>query len=492
MCYYRRMSDFVPTPEKISWLFLDMNSFFASVEQQENPNYIGKPLIVLPTMTDATCVIAASYEAKAYGIKTGTNVGDAKEKCPKVICVPARHDIYLKYHKMMESCVARHTPITKIWSIDELSSRLAPSKCHRDAAIALARTIKADMRSQIGAAVTCSIGLASNSYLAKIATNMQKPDGLVIIKPHDIYQRLHSLSLDAFPGIGKNMEIRLNKCGIWTFEHLWQCSAKQLRAIWRSVEGEKFWYRIRGYDIPDIQTNTSIFGHSRVLEPRLRAPEDAGIVLSQLTEKACNRMRRKGYAAQLMSISIRSVAGVKYSSDFVFSPPCRDNITCVRALHSVYHGLIQRTNSGRLKKVSVSFSKLIEIPKIHPDLFYDYANKEEKEEKTPMPYITSQPHHNAQYQTEGWRHTPPRPIYHRNLQPVDEKDSLHYSAVPRGRPRTSHHKRQVDTRLSKSIDHIIKTFGSDSIHFGCAPEVKSQFVGTKIAFSRIPDQEEFW
>lgn len=110
----------------LKWLFLDLNSYFASVEQQERPHLRGKPVAVVPMETDHTCAIAASYEAKAYGIKTGTMIRDAKKMCPNLTCVLARHDKYVEYHHKIVDEIALHTPINKIWSIDELSSRLPP------------------------------------------------------------------------------------------------------------------------------------------------------------------------------------------------------------------------------------------------------------------------------------------------------------------------------------------------------------------------------
>ncbi len=418
------------TPDGLRWLFLDMNSYFASVEQQENPAYRGKPLIVLPSMNDATCAIAASLEAKAYGIKTGTGVLDAKDRCPNLICVPARHDVYMRYHNRILETVVKHTPITKVCSVDELSSRLLPLRCDEDAAITLSFAIKRSLREDVGECVTCSIGLSSNAYLAKIATDLQKPDGLVILRPSDVLERLRPLPLTFLPGIGRNMERRLNKAGIWTFFHLWNCSPKQLRAIWHSVEGEKFWYRLRGYDIPDVPTKPSMVGHSRILEPRFRAPQDAALMASQLTEKACNRMRRKGLYAGMFSLSFRDIDGRRAGLDVPIDPPSCDNALFVRHVHAMWDALIRRHRPLRLKKVSVVLSRLCEESQIQPDLF----------------------------------HT------------TDEEKTITY---------------EKDSSLSRCIDTIIRRYGSDAIHFGYTPEAKSHYVGTKIAFNRIPEQEEF-
>ena len=113
-----------PASPEVDWLFLDLNSFFASVEQQENPALRGKPVAVVPVMTDATCAIAASAQAKKFGIKTGTNIGEARHKCPDLQLVLARHDKYVEYHHEIIKEVERHYPVTSICSIDEMGLRL--------------------------------------------------------------------------------------------------------------------------------------------------------------------------------------------------------------------------------------------------------------------------------------------------------------------------------------------------------------------------------
>src|SRR5690606_9620292 len=114
----------VLSDHSLKWLFLDLNSFFASVEQQETPALQGKPVAVVPMMTDSTCAIAASYEAKAYGIKTGTKIYEAKKMCPALRCVLARHDIYTAYHRRIFAEVENHLPVTRICSIAEAACRL--------------------------------------------------------------------------------------------------------------------------------------------------------------------------------------------------------------------------------------------------------------------------------------------------------------------------------------------------------------------------------
>ncbi|MBL9131616.1 MAG: hypothetical protein JNG86_10480, partial [Verrucomicrobiaceae bacterium] len=193
------------SPAEVDWLFLDLNSFFASVEQQENPDLRGKPVVVVPVMTDATCAIAASAQAKKFGVKTGTNIGDARRMCPGLILVEASHDKYIEYHHAVIKEIERHYPVTAVASIDEMALRLDAWRRPLPAAIDLAKRIKSGLRTTIGECITCSVGLAPNRFLAKVASDMQKPDGLVALTAADLPGRLLDLELRDLPGIGRRM-----------------------------------------------------------------------------------------------------------------------------------------------------------------------------------------------------------------------------------------------------------------------------------------------
>ncbi|MEK6223815.1 MAG: hypothetical protein N2A97_02990, partial [Thermodesulfobacteriales bacterium] len=128
--------------KKLDWLFLDMNSYFASVEQELRPELRDKPTVVVPVMADSTCCIAASYEAKKYGIKTGTKVGVAKRLCSTLNIVESRPTLYIKYHKLIVSAVGSVLPIDKVHSIDEMSCRLTGRHGDYENATALAHAVK--------------------------------------------------------------------------------------------------------------------------------------------------------------------------------------------------------------------------------------------------------------------------------------------------------------------------------------------------------------
>src|SRR5271168_598341 len=168
-------------PPEVNWLFLDLNSYFASVEQEVRPELRGRPVGVVAVETDTTVCIAASYEAKAFGVKTGTMVKDARQMCPEMVFVEARHEIYVDYHHRIVKAVESCLPVTAVLSIDEMACRLMGRERPLLAAMRLAQQVKDAVKTQVGSTLQCSVGLAPNRYLAKIASDMEKPDGLVAL-----------------------------------------------------------------------------------------------------------------------------------------------------------------------------------------------------------------------------------------------------------------------------------------------------------------------
>ncbi len=428
------------TPEQLglSTLFLDLNSYFASVEQNERPELRGKPIIVVPMMADATCAIAASYEAKAYGIKTGTKVFEAKQKCPHLICVLARHDIYTAYHNRILAAVDKHIPVTKIWSIDEFHCDLMGRERQPENARRLAQAIKQQIWTDIGSAINCSIGIAPNSFLAKVATDMQKPDGLVMLPPEDLPGRLFDLSLRDLPGINVRMEERLLKGRIRTVKDLWRTTPKQARQIWGSVQGERFWYWLHGYGVPVQETSSCMVGHSRVLDPEMKTPEKARLMTRRLLFKAVMRLRRKEFHASALSLSVRLLDGRRWTADARFYA-AQDFFTFMQYLDDLWRQmsldcfgvLPERAPRQRLcKKVSIILYNLQKDGAITDDLF----NTEIKKTRVLL------------------------------------------------------EKRQS---LSNAVEKLNKKYKNDAVSLGIVPKTLAGHVGTKIAFSRVPDLEEF-
>src|SRR5579875_436029 len=236
---------------RLQWLFLDLNSYFASVEQQLRPELRNRPIAVVPVKAETTCAIAASYEAKAYGVRTGTQVAEARRLCPGIVLVEARHEIYVEYHKRIVEAVERCVPVSAVCSIDEMACRLLGREQPLRHALELAREVKTAIRRHVGETLRCSIGLAPNRYLSKVASDMDKPDGLVALTPDILDAALRRLTPRDLPGVGARMEKRLHAAGIHTMDQLLALDRDGMRRAWGSVNGEKLWHWLRGEDFQD-------------------------------------------------------------------------------------------------------------------------------------------------------------------------------------------------------------------------------------------------
>ena len=343
-------------------LFLDLNSYFASVEQELRPELRCKPVGVVPVMANTTCCIAASYEAKAYGIKTGTLVADARKLCPQIQFIVARHEVYVYYHHKIVEAVESCIPIAAVVSIDEMVCELTGSQHDVDNAVALSKKIKETIRKKVGSTLRCSIGLAPNRFLAKVGSDMQKPDGLVIIKSTDLPHILYKLDVSDFPGIGRRMEVRLKKHGIQTSEQLLNLTKSQMRTIWGGIVGERFWGLLRGDDLEDIETHRRSVGHSHVLQPELRTKEGAFSVAQKLVHKAAARLRRMNYWTRRFSVYVKFMNGPAWDSH-IRLVECQDTLTLLEALQMLW----KKIPSGKPLAVGVTLLDLI------PDVFHNFS-----------------------------------------------------------------------------------------------------------------------
>ncbi len=289
-------------------LLVDFNSYFASVEQQVQPALRGRPVGIVPMMAETTCCIAASYEAKAFGVKTGTQVAEARKLCPGIVFVEARHPLYVEFHHRAIAAVDLVAPVEQVLSIDEMACGLPMGWGSRERATALALRIKAGLREALGECLRVSVGVAPNVFLAKQASNLQKPDGLVVLDDADLPGPLLRMQPDALTGINRGMLARLHAHGITTVAQLWRARREQLHTIWGGVGGDDFYDQLHGLPVHRPLSSRRSLGHSHVLPPELRNRDDAYAVLDRLTQKAAMRLRREGLVAGALSVGLRFAA----------------------------------------------------------------------------------------------------------------------------------------------------------------------------------------
>ena len=284
-------------------LFIDFDSFYASVEQQDNPEYRGKPIIVVPVVSDYTCAIAASYQAKRLGVKTGTRVKTAKEKIPGLFVCGARPHRYVEVHNQILEVLSHHFKKIQVLSIDEMACEIDEEDdfdCEMIAAL-----LKLDFQEKLGEHISCSIGVARNVFLSKVAADMEKPNGFTALG-QKAQEQLETLGLTDLPGIAEKMEARLNTSRIKTVNDLFSVEELKLKKAWGSVIGARWYHMIRGslqcdYGLSNNEIPKS-FGHTHVLPPAKR--DDAGSfeVFEALLYKALERLNKHRIGAKRVSI----------------------------------------------------------------------------------------------------------------------------------------------------------------------------------------------
>ena len=417
----------LPRTPYLKWLFLDLNAYFASVEQQAEKRLRGRPVGVLPLQSETTCIIAASYEAKARGVTTGTPVWEARRLCPGIVLVPARHELYVTYHHLILKEINNHIPVSSVGSIDEMACELLGDEREPEKALAIARRLKRGILDNVGECLRCSIGIAPSRFAAKVASDMQKPDGLVLVRPEELPDRFFGLALRDLAGIGPNMERRLNAAGVHSVRDLAALQPKHARKIWGSVTGERFWYGLHGVDIPEAPPAAKrSIGHSRILPPAMRAPDEARQVARRLLAKAAGRLRRYGLTASVLAFSAQSETGQRRGGETRLEAT-QDSFVLLAAFERLWRA---DTPAGLVKKVSVTLLGLAPAEEHAPDLF-----------------AAAEP---------GWQQ-----------------------------------RQQVRGRLAGALDRLNGKYGSDTVTLGLLPKVGLEYAGAKVAFTRIPEREEF-
>jgi len=284
----------------IESLYLDFDGFFASVEQQADAALRGRPIGVVAfeaaTKGDNPgAMIACSREAKAAGLTNVMSAKEAKKRCPDIIFVAQKPDLYRRAQDALLNEIEMVIPIDKRKSIDEITC-IVDAGGQRDPE-GLSERVKRRIHEHVGPHITCSIGMSANRMLSKIVCKLDKPNGLTILHPKDLPGPLLGLSFNDVPGIGGGNRRRLYSAGITTMKGLWESEPKHLRKLWGNVNGERLWYALHGYDVKAQPSKRGMFGHSRIIPPSERRVPLVRAFSRILLTKAARRMRRDGYRA---------------------------------------------------------------------------------------------------------------------------------------------------------------------------------------------------
>ena len=351
----------------LSYLFIDFDSFFASVEQQYQPELRGQPVGVVPSLgVETTCCIAASYEAKAFGVKTGTAVREARYLCPGIVFVEAGHANYIRVHEQIKTLIHEIIYVEAVLSIDEMYGKLPRHWQPPEVALAKAMEIKAALAQGIGSHIRASIGLAPNRFLAKLASKLEKPDGLTTMDFDEIPEKLYRFELSDITGIGRRIEQRLHSARIMDMEALCAASKRKLHRIWGGIEGDRMWYALRGVEVPPVETQRSTIGHSHVLPPRLRSFHGAQATLHRMLQKACLRLRAMDYFAGHLLVGVKFGFDLRWEAQ-TYCFPTQDSVVLGRLLNALWAQ--HPSDAPEPTKVSVTLARLEPLGSHTPSLF---------------------------------------------------------------------------------------------------------------------------
>ncbi|RKQ69173.1 DNA polymerase-4 [Litorimonas taeanensis] len=412
-------------PTKLTTLYIDFDAFFANVEKQLSPDFHSFPTAVSAFPSEHSALIAQCYLAKAFGLHRGMKVKDAKALCPDLRVISARHDVYVTMHHKIIAAIEKHIPVKKVWSVDEMEcdfGALRDKVC-----IEISQAIREQLSRDIGPYITPSIGLSSSNLLAKIAAEMNKPNGFEILHPRDLPGRLLNVPLRDVPGIAGGIEARLGSAGIRTMSDLWYISNKQARALWHSVEGERIWWMLRGYNLEKAPTKRAMYGHSRQLSGDWTTPKRAQDCLRLLTCQAARRMRKDGYLSSRLTVSLRDQKRNRYSAESQFSP-IRDDHSVLRYMLSAFDKCMKQHSLSRISSVYITLQGLSTHGNVSQDIFSTPADT---------------------------------------------------------------HAQERLSRLSDIIDSTNSRFQSDCLTVGLQEQPPGDYAGGKIAFGRIPDAEAY-
>jgi len=317
-------------------LHVDMDSYFASVEQQVCPSLRGKPIGVTGRPTERSIVVAASREAKRYRVRTGMPVWEARKACPKIELVPGNPERYLSVTKRFIEILKEYTALLEIYSIDEAFLDVTQEEARHGGPIRMAEEIRRRFREELGECITATVGIAEGKTFAKLIGARSKPDGVGRLDPEEMAELLESTAVGDVWGIGPRITARLNRVGIRTLKELGRASERYLKSEF-GVYGLHLLDVGQGRDSTPLVPYTDVpapksVGHSKSLPPDLRDFRLASIVLRDLCDKVARRMRRLGFMGRTVHCGFRvGSIGPHYGKQTTLDLPSDDGETFYRA-----------------------------------------------------------------------------------------------------------------------------------------------------------------
>lgn len=299
---YRNELGFNPKPSTI--MHVDLNSCFATIEQQANPHLREKPMVVAAYDTPYGCIIAPSVEAKKLGIRVGMRVKDGKLICPGLVVLTPDPAKYRNVHIALRKIISTYTEDYFPRSIDEFVLNLEGYPAYSLGMKKVARKIKEKIKLEVGEAITVSVGIGPNRFLAKVAAGLRKPDGLDEINIDNFKEVYSKLDLTDLFGIKVRNAARLNNAGIFDVLDFYNAPLISLRAAFASISSYYWHLRLRGWEIDDVEFGRRSYGNSYALPKPFTTCEELSPILMKLVEKMGARLRKAHYKARGIHLAI--------------------------------------------------------------------------------------------------------------------------------------------------------------------------------------------
>ena len=353
-------------------LHIDMDAFFASVEQRDHEEYRGKPVII-GGLGPRGVVSTASYEARKFGVHSAMPMVTARRRCPDAIFLPGDHAKYSAVSRQIFSVLARFSPVIEQLSIDEGFLDLTGMERLMDSPRAYGEAIKRAVREETG--LTASVGVAPNKFLAKLASDMEKPDGLVVIRPEDAERVLAPLPVSRIFGVGKKTEARLSALGFKTIGQLAAADRSRLARALGDRMAAQLIALAHGLDDRPVEPTRAAqsIGREETFDEDIHSREEAERVLLSLSEEVGWRLRREGLAARTVTLKLRFAPFDTYTRQQTFPDPVSYDEDIFAAARALFRAFPSPPGAG-IRLLGVSAGNLCTEGEL--SLFDDHEKKE--------------------------------------------------------------------------------------------------------------------
>lgn len=355
-------------------MHIDLNSCFATVEQQSRPLLRGRPVVIVNRATEHTAIVTASYEAKALGVQPLMKLREAKRLAPDVVAIESDPAKYRYVYRKLLAIMQDYSAHVTMKSIDEgvIDFHQASEAIRMRGLEAIGHEIKQRLRAEIGVAMRCNVGIATNRFLAKTAASLHKPDGLDIIAHDTLRHTLSSLTLRDLTGIAYHNEARLNAVGIYTpLEFLDADVATLEKVVFKSVVGQHWYQRLRGYEVDDRTFDVKRVGRQYVLERFDLSHDDVRRRLHHLCESVGWRMRSQGKAARGVYVYAKTHTRQYWHASRMSAMPFYSN----GAIYAIARGLFDAAPSD-IREIGVHCYELCPHESSQLSLFGDAIARE--------------------------------------------------------------------------------------------------------------------